>query len=232
MPLSRTVKLGSIAEVIPGASVRDYEPRGSGAGLAPEGLTEAHVIPLSALDEDRPLNQDKAQPVWIKAALVDVDNIRTPALRHFDILITNRNEPRIVLLSEPGETLCKSDRAPNVATGALMIVRLKEQAGWALGRAHYLAWWLGHPKNRRVLRRLMKGTAVKVMTKYDMENIEVPIPHPDERLQGATTEGLIANYGERAKDLRRKRQELADLEYKRAQEVLYRMAKGELPVIK
>jgi hypothetical protein len=70
------------------------------------------------------------------------------------------------------------------------------------------------------------------MTKYDMENIEVPIPHPDERLQGATTEGLIANYGERAKDLRRKQQELADLEYKRAQEVLYRMAKGELPVIK
>jgi hypothetical protein len=232
MSLSRTVKLGSIAEVIPGSSVRDYEPRGSGAGLAPEGLKEAHIIPVSALDEDRPLNQDKAQPVWIKAALVDRDNIRAPALRRFDVIITNRNEPRIVLLSEFSETLCKSDRAPNVASGPLMIVRLKEQGGWSFWRAQYLAWWLGHPKTRRVLRRLMKGTAVKVMTKSDMEDIDVPIPPPDERLRGATVEAQIAHSAEKAKEMRRKQYELAELEYRRAQEVLYRMAKGELPVIK
>ena len=78
----------------------------------------------------------------------------------------------------------------------------------------------------------MKGTAVKVMTKSEMEDIDVPIPPPDERLRGATVEALIAHSAEKAKEMRRKQYELAELEYRRAQEVLYRMAKGELPVIK
>ena len=65
-----------------------------------------------------------------------------------------------------------------------------------------------------------------------MENLDVPIPAPDENLQGATTEKLIADHAVNGKELRRKLHEQAELEYKRAQEVLYRMATGKLPVIR
>ena len=232
MSLSTTVKLGSLVEIIPGASIRDYEPRDAATFFRNEDMTEANIVPVSALDEDLPLNQDKTQPVWVKMSLLRRDDMRSPVLRQFDIILTNRNEPRVVLLSDFQETLSKHDRSPNVASGPLMIVRLKQQGGWSFWRAQYLAWWLGHAKTRRVLRRMMKGTTVKVLTRPDMENLDVPIPDPDEKLQGATTEKLIADHAVNGKELRRKLHEQAELEYKRAQEVLYRMATGKLPVIR
>lgn len=232
MSLSTTVKLGSLVEIIPGASIRDYEPRDAASFFRNEDMAEANIVPVSALDEDLPLNQDKTQPVWVKMSLLRRDDMRSPVLRQFDIILTNRNEPRVVLLSDFQETQSKHDRSPNIASGPLMIVRLKEQGGWSFWRAQYLAWWLGHAKTRRVLRRMMKGMTVKVLTRTDMENLDVPIPAPDENLQGATTEKLIADHAVNGKELRRKLHEQAELEYKRAQEVLYRMATGKLPVIR
>lgn len=233
MSSGKTVKLGSIAEIIPGVSVRDYELRDPAADVLREGMAKAYLVPISALDEESPLKQDKTQPAWIKSSIVSREAPRTPAFKHFDIVITNRNEPRVVLISEFEETICsQDDRAPNVATGPLMIIRLKEQGGYFFWRAQYLAWWLGHHKSRRVLRRLMKGTTVKVLSRADLEDLDVPLPAPDERLQGATTEKLIADEADKAKELRRMLHEQAELEYRRIQEVLYRMATGELPVIK
>lgn len=232
MSLSTTVKLGSLVEIIPGVSIRDYEPRDAASFFRNEDMAEANIVPVSALDEDLPLNQDKTQPVWVKMSLLRRDDMRSAVLRQFDIILTNRNEPRVVLLSDFQETQSKHDRSPNVASGPLMIVRMKEQGGWSFWRAQYLAWWLGHAKTRRVLRRMMKGTTVKVLTRPDMENLDVPIPAPDERLQGSTVEALIAHSADQAKELRRKLHEQAELEYKRAQEVLYRMATGKLPVIR
>jgi hypothetical protein len=232
MSLSSTVKLGTLAEIIPGVSVRDYEPRDIAASFRHEDMAEANIVPVSALDEDLPLNQDKTQPVWVKSAILRREDLRSPVLREFDIILTNRNEPRVVLLSDFQETKSKHDGSHNVASGPLMIVRLKEQGGYFFWRAQYLAWWLGHAKTRRVLRRMMKGTTVKVLTRPDMENLDVPIPAPDRRLEGATTEKLIADHAENAKELRRKLHEQAELEYNRAQEVLYRMAIGKLPVIR
>ena len=232
MSLSSTVKLSSLAEIIPGVSVRDYEHRDTAASFSHEEMDVANIVPVSALDEELPLNQDKTQPVWVKRSLLRRDDMRSPVLREFDIILTNRNEPRVVLLSDFKETQSKYDRSPNVASGPLMIVRLKEQGGYFFWRAEYLAWWLGHVKTRRVLRRMMRGTTVKVLTRSDMENLDVPIPAPDERLQGSTVEALIAHNADKAKEIRRKMHEQAELEYKRAQEVLYRMATGKLPVIR
>jgi len=232
MSLSSTVKLGSLAEIIPGAGVREYEHRDVAASFHHQDMAEANIVPVSALDEDLPLNQDKTQPVWVKSTLLRRDDMRSPVLRQFDIILTNRNEPRVVLLSDFRETQSKHDRSPNVASGPLMIVRLKEQGGRFFERAQYLAWWLGHAKTRRILRRMMRGTTVKVLTRTDMENLDVPIPAPDQRLQGCTVEGLIARNADSAKQLRRRLHEQAELEYKRAQEVLYRMATGKLPIIR
>jgi hypothetical protein len=78
----------------------------------------------------------------------------------------------------------------------------------------------------------MKGTTVKVLSRANLENLDVSLPAPDKRLQGATTEKLIADEADKAKELRRMLHEQAELEYRRIQEVLYRMARGELPVIK
>lgn len=222
------VKLGSIAEIIPGISVRDYEPRDPVSTRHNEDMARAHLVPISALDEDQPLNQDKAQPIWIKPSLLSRDAIRAPRLRQFDILITNRSNPRVILLNEDSETRGK-DKEPNVASGPLMIVRLKEQGGWSFRRAQYLAWWLGHMKTQKLLRSMMKGTTVKVLAKGDLEDLEVSLPAPDSGANGATTEELIFDRACKARELRRLLHEQADLEYMRAQEVLYRVATGKLP---
>ena len=221
------VKLGSIAEVIPGVSVRDYESRDPVSTRHHEGMSRAHLIPISALDEDQPLNQDKAQPIWIKPTLLSRDAIRAPRLRQFDILIINRSNPRVILLSEDGDSGNNDD--PNVASGPLMIVRLKAQGGWSFRRAQYLAWWLGHMKTQKLLRSMMKGTTVKVLAKGDLEDLEVSLPAPDSGANGATTEELVFDRACKARELRRLLHEQADLEYMRAQEVLYRVATGKLP---
>lgn len=233
MSSGKTVKLGSIAEIIPGVSVRDYELRDPAADVLREGMAKAYLVPISALDEESPLKQDKTQPAWIKSSIVSREAPRAPAFRQFDIVITNRNEPRVVLITEFEETICgQDDRAPNVATGPLMIIRLKQQGQPCFWQAKYLAWWLGHPKSRRNLRRLMKGTTVKVLSRADLENFEVSYPASIDNVQGTATEEIIAHKGDKAKELRRMLHEQAELEYRRIQEVLYRMATRELPVIK
>ena len=218
------VKLGSIAEVIPGISVRDYEPRDLVSTRHHEGMSRAHLIPISALDEDHPLNQDKAQPIWIKPTLLSRDAIRAPRLRQFDILITNRSNPRVILLNEDSETRGK-DKEPNVASGPLMIVRLREQ--W--GSAPYLAWWLSHTKNQNILRSMMKGTTVKVLTRADLEGFDVHFPARRPDVEGPAPDDMIARHALKAHDLRRFLHEQAELEYARVQEVLFRMATGKIP---
>jgi hypothetical protein len=189
----------------------------------------ANLIPISALDENRPLNQDKAQPIWAKPSLVKDNENRMTCLQRFDIIITNRNEPRIVLLSELAETPQEPNGVPNIASAPLMIVRLRELLK---GRPQYLAWWLGHPKTRRTLRRLMKGTTVKVLSRAELENLDVPIPPPDNRLQGTTIEGLISDYDKKSKELRNKMNNQAKVDYDYIQEKLHLMAIGKIPVIK
>jgi hypothetical protein len=222
------VKLGSIAEVIPGVSVRDYESRDPVSQRHHEDMARAHLVPISALDEDQPLNQDKAQPIWIKPSLLSRDAIRAPRLRQFDILITNRSNPRVIFLNEDSETRGK-DKEPNVASGPLMIVRLKAQGGLSFRRAQYLAWWLGYIKTQKVMRSMMKGTTVKVLSRCDLEDLNVSFPASDSGINGATTEELIFDRARKAHDLRRLLHEQAELDYMRAQEVLFRMATGKIP---
>jgi hypothetical protein len=227
MSSATIVKLGSIAEIIPGISVRDYEPRDPVSTRHHEDMARAHLVPISALDEDQPLNQDKAQPIWIKPSLLSRDAIRAPRLRHFDILIINRSNPRVILLSEEGDSGKYDD--PNVASGPLMIVRLKEQGGWFFRRSQYLAWWLGHMKTQKVMRSMMKGTTVKVLSRGDLEDLNVSFPASDSGINGATTEELIFDRARKAHDLRRLLHEQVELDYMRAQEVLFRMATGKIP---
>jgi len=227
MSSANIVKLSTIAEIIPGISVRDYEPRDPVSTRHHEDMARAHLIPISALDEDQPLNQDKAQPIWIKPSLLSSDAIRAPRLRQFDILIINRSNPRVILLSEEVDTGKYDD--PNVASGPLMIVRLKEQGGWFFRRAQYLAWWLGHVKTQNVIRSMMKGTTVKVLSRGDLEDLNVSFPGSDSGINGATIEDLIFDRAQKAHNLRRLLHEQADLEFMRAQEVLYRVATGKLP---
>jgi len=59
--------------------------------------------------------------------------------------------------------------------------------------------------------------------------LEVSLPAPDSGANGATTEELIFDRACKARELRRLLHEQADLEYMRAQEVLYRVATGKLP---
>lgn len=227
MSSATIVKLGTIAEIIPGISVRDYEPRDPVSTRHNEDMARAHLVPISALDEDQPLNQDKAQPIWIKPSLLSRDAIRAPRLRQFDILIINRSNPRVILLSEDGDS--GKDDDPNVASGPLMIVRLKEQEGWFFRRSQYLAWWLGHMKTQKVMRSMMKGTTVKVLSKGDLEDLNVSFPGSDSGINGAATEDLIFDRAQKAYNLRRLLHEQADLEFMRAQEVLFRMATGRIP---
>ena len=78
----------------------------------------------------------------------------------------------------------------------------------------------------------MKGTTVKVLSRAELENLDVPIPPPDNRLQGTTIEGLISDYDKKSKELRNKMNNQAKVDYDYIQEKLHLMAIGKIPVIK
>lgn len=137
--------------------VKPAELAGGAAGRMPPGVVP--VIQIKDINADRRLQTDDL--VLVK---IDGDQTKYEA-RQGDVLFLARGHRLFATtITEP---ICSA-----IATGYFYILRPKMKT--ILPR--YLAWYINQPPFQTVLRTFMKGTQQPLVSRKDIEDLEVQIP--------------------------------------------------------
>ncbi len=154
-------KLTQIADIRNGyqfrGKVKPVEVAGGAAGRMPLGVVP--VIQIKDIDADRRLQTDDL--VLVK---IDGDQAKYEA-RQGDVLFLARGHRLFA-------TAIADPISGAIATGYFYILRPKMKN--VLPR--YLAWYINQPPFQTVLRTFMKGTQQPLVSRKDIEDLEVQIP--------------------------------------------------------
>jgi hypothetical protein len=156
-------KLSKIVEIQNGYQFRGkVEPVDLPAADGPRPVLPpgvVRVIQIKDFDDDRRLQSSGLVSVRIDA---DPEKYET---REGDVLFLARGHRLFAAaITEP--------LRDTVATGYFFILRLKTDSI----RAGYLAWYINQPPFQSVLRTFMKGTHQPLVSRKDIEDLQVEIP--------------------------------------------------------
>jgi restriction endonuclease S subunit len=153
-------RLSEIVEIRNGyqfrGKVTPATPAITGRGKEPSGIV--HVIQLKDIDDNRHLNTSYLVLVRLPGHLEKYE------VRQDDVLFLARGQRLYA-------TAIVEALRNTVATGYFFILRPTAHV-----RSRYLAWYLNQPPFQSVLRTFMKGTHQPLVSRKDIENMEVEIP--------------------------------------------------------
>jgi hypothetical protein len=156
-------KLNNIAEIRNGyqfrGSVKPVKAKSAGDDTSRMRPGVVRVIQIKDVDNDRRLQTDD-----LVAVHFDGDTEKYQA-REGDVLFLSRGHRLFATaITEPLQA--------TVVTGYFYILRLKTDRV----QPGYLAWYINQPPFQTVLRTFMKGTQQPLVSRKDIEDLEVEIP--------------------------------------------------------
>jgi restriction endonuclease S subunit len=131
----------------------------SGIYAKPEPSAEVYYLQARHIDNKHQFNSNIAPELNLDG------RINKHFLQRGDLLVAAKGKDNYAV--EYNEAI-----SPAVASSIFIVIRVKEEQILS----SFLAWYINLPHVQKILADCAKGTALPVITKSDLEKLEIPVP--------------------------------------------------------